>query len=403
MSVIRPRPPTDPIIVEPAAASPQPPVGRAAGPTGAERPEREGPRPATRQQPADMLADYRLQRPASQLHAVLQAARLIRDRCDRVIVIAEAGEMLAARTLLAACCHPFHDALPRAERGGRPRILFSGGVLANDRDQGLLDLVAPAGRGSADDLLDRWAVVVVANSSIPVSVAAAARLFVDTLAAQVGGRCPSLAERVVTVGAPLAFLAESLGGHPPLPLPAACAGARSVFSAAALLPAAIAGVDVVRVLEGAVAMNSRTSEAPRDENPVARFLLSDPAGDGPTAPTGRLPRLVAADEQLGPICAWFECLGEPVAADAPPTATIRVTGGEPRRDPLGLSSAGPWWTGVRGLELEGLEGCSWPDLARRETPAPARAEIRLPRIDEHAVGQLLQLLLLAADERQAGR
>jgi hypothetical protein len=36
-----------------------------------------------------------------------------------------------------------------------------------------------------------------------------------------------------------------------------------------------------------------------------------------------------------------------------------------------------------------------PDAAREERVGGATAEILLPRLDEHAVGQLLQMLMLA--------
>ena len=53
---------------------------------------------------------------------------------------------MGTRALFEACCHPFHNELPRGERGGRPRLSFEGFNMDNDSAQGLLDLVAPAGK-----------------------------------------------------------------------------------------------------------------------------------------------------------------------------------------------------------------------------------------------------------------
>jgi hypothetical protein len=381
MSVLRPRPPADPVIlIDPADVAPTDRASVGPPMTGAAL-------APIRDQPARLLADYRMERPASELYCLLQLARRIRDRSDRVIVVSAGGEAAAARTILDTCCHPFHADLPRAERGGRPRLFFTGASFANDREQGLLDLVAPAGRPPGGDLMDRWALVVVAGDPIPPSVAACARLYLDVLGREAGAAI----DRLALVGTPLAPLAAALGLATPCAVPAGCAGAWGVFTAGALLPAAIAGVDVVRLLEGAVAMNMRCDEAPFADNPARRLIASAPPG---MAAAPRRRRLVTTDERLAAVAAWFDHLHGAIPAAGALGPAICLTVDEPRRDPLVVPPPAAWLPDGDGLPLDDVVGAGWSELERRARAPGGVPELRLPRVDEHALGQLLQMLLL---------
>lgn len=386
MSVLRPRPPADPLVFVPETPS-DPPTGDRV--------------PARRlvaalapliEQPARLLADYRLERPTSELYAMLQAARRLRDHNERIVVVAPAAEATAARAILETCCHPFHADLPRAERGGRPRITFTGDRFANDRDQGLLDLVAPAGRPQGNDLLDRWALVIVAGRTLPAAVAATARLFLHALMDGAGGAAGVIDDRFAAVGAPLAPLTESLRVPPPFTAPGYATGCHGVFTAATLLPAAIAGIDVVRLLEGAVAMNMRLDEAPPEDNPVLGLLAAWRRRDDGTC---RRHRLATDDERLARLIEWFDTLQDRSFADATQGTTTRLVAAEPRRDPLRLPPAHPRTPHGDGLPVDDLIGATWPDLEARATAGSSTSAIRLPRVDEHAIGQLVQMLLLA--------
>lgn len=386
MSVLRPRPPADPLVFVPETPS-DPPTGDRV--------------PARRlvaalapliDQPARLLADYRLERPTSELYAMLQAARRLRDHNERIVVVAPAAEATAARAVLETCCHPFHADLPRAERGGRPRITFTGDRFANDRDQGLLDLVAPAGRPQGNDLLDRWALVIVAGRTLPAAVAATARLFLHALMDGAGGAAGVIDDRFAAVGAPLAPLTESLRVPPPFTAPGYATGCHGVFTAATLLPAAIAGIDVVRLLEGAVAMNMRLDEAPPEDNPVLGLLAAWRRRDDGTC---RRHRLASDDERLARLIEWFDTLQDRSFADATQGTTTRLVAAEPRRDPLRLPPAHPRTPHGDGLPVDDLIGATWPDLEARATAGSSTSAIRLPRVDEHAIGQLVQMLLLA--------
>jgi glucose-6-phosphate isomerase len=335
---------------------------------------------------------------------------------------------MGTRALFEACCHPCHNDLPRGERGGRPRLSFEGFNMDNDSAQGLLDVVAPHGRPRGDDLLDRWAVLVVSKSGGTLETAAATRLFLATLLDAVGGDVTRLAQVVVPITGRtgrLAELARAIGCPEVFDIPDGVGGRFSVLTAVGLLPAAIVGIDVVRLLEGAVAMNRRFREAPVADNPVLRFVgvghLAEQAG-------ATIRVLSSWSNRLEAVGLWYdqllsESLGKDEKGATPLTAVTtrdlhsrgqqhqegrrdklitNLLVGEPRRDRLKL----PAISGFAANEdkLDDLVGRAWPDMlaaaaaGTNEAYASDKrptADILLPRIDEHTIGQVLQMLMLA--------
>jgi glucose-6-phosphate isomerase len=181
----------------------------------------------------------------------------------------------------------------------------------------------------------------------------------------------------------------------------------------------------VQLLEGAAAMNRRFREAPVAENPVLEFVgvshLAEEAG-------ATIRVLSSWSNRLEAVGLWYdqllsESLGKDEKGATPLTAVTtrdlhsrgqqhqegrrdklitNVVVGEPRRDRLAL----PRLVGgaMNEDQLDDLVGKTWPDMlaaataGTNEAYAQAQrptADILLPRIDEHAVGQLLQMLMLA--------
>jgi glucose-6-phosphate isomerase len=414
MSVIRPKLPEDPIRYDPAAAFAAGVVARPAVEGLADRLEAaraEVVASAVLQLPDRLLADYGTQRPASELFAILRTARRIRDAVDRVVMLGGGAGVMGARAVFEACCHPFHNELSRGERGGRPRLSFEGCRFDNDSAQGLLDLVTPHGRQRGDDLLDQWAVIAVAGRGGAMETAAATRVFLAALRDAVGGDARQFAERLVTIATTsdgLADLAPAVGSSDGFRIPDGVDARFGVFTAVGLLAASIVGADVVRLLEGAAAMNRRFREAPVADNPVLQYAaVSYGAGQesGITAHS-----LSSQSTQLEAVASWYALIrsehGGRAGAGAGAGCGTLITNlvvGECRRDRLTVPSPGPLGAGQD--ELGDLVGKTWPELlaaavarihdddARAGRPT---ADILLPRIDEHVIGQLLQMLMLAA-------
>jgi len=217
--------------------------------------------------PEKILSEYREKRDASELGQILATAARLREEVDRVVVLGIGGSYMGARALFDACCHPYHNELSRAERGGVPRIYFEGNNVDNDATAGMLDLLA-----SEQD----WAIVVISKSGGTLETAVAFRQFLAALRESCGGDAEKIAQRVVPVtgkddSSKLFQLAGALNCPDVFAVPDGVGGRFSVLSAVGLLPAAVMGLDVVKLLEGAAAMNDhfRTAEAP--ENLVQQY------------------------------------------------------------------------------------------------------------------------------------
>jgi glucose-6-phosphate isomerase len=381
MSVIRPRPPEDPLVhlVEARVARPWQSctLGASAKAIQAELKAHLDRLDSAR----SLLEDYGAQRPASRLFAILGEARRIRDAVDRLVIVSARSIPCVTRMLVASCCHPFHNDLPRGERGGRPRITWLDADADNDRLQGLLDLVAPEGRPRSRDLLDQWAILAVDASTAEEAIVAHATVLVEALRKAGEDDLGIVAERLVTVARPgsrLAAFAASLGSTDRFHDETESDAPQGVFTAAALVPAAIAGIDIVRLLEGADAMLTRFAEAPVATNPVlidaaCRHRAAREFGVVGSLFTGGGLALAELSSWAGHVRPVPAC-GQRESHDggvSPPALVTHVSIDEPRR---------------RALE---------PVPCVTHSPSPS-ISIRLPRLDEHALGQLLQFVILSA-------
>jgi hypothetical protein len=276
----------------------------------------------------------------------------VREAVDRVVVVADRPERSVVDLLLATCCHPFHDHLERPERGGRPRVFTLGEDDDADRVRGLIDLL---GDRAGDAIDRRVAVCEVGACRTPSSRRCLAAL---------EAHAPSLPV--------LRVRCSAAGSVPPadaptLLLPVAAGAAEACFPA--LLPGAIAGIDVVRLLDGMAAMERRFREAPLHANPVVTFVAVGSALAAAGGPPVR--RHLLAPPHWPGLAAWAGCL-----APADPTLPA-----------LGFATAVTVGESRRRLDRSAGDG---PALAAAGFDA-----LHLPRADEHAMGQSLSLLRLA--------
>jgi glucose-6-phosphate isomerase len=199
------------------------------------------------------------------LDQIVAAGDRLAKEVDRVLVLGIGGSYMGARALFEACCHPYHNEISRQRRGGRPRIYFEGNNLDNDATQGLLDLV----EGNDD-----WGIIVISKSGGTLETAVAFRIFFEALRKACGGDVDKFRRRVIAVtggSGLLRDLAGALGCTDIFPIPDGVGGRYSILSAVGLLPAAVMGLDVGHLLEGAAAMNERFRDAPPLENPALDY------------------------------------------------------------------------------------------------------------------------------------
>jgi glucose-6-phosphate isomerase len=369
--------------------------------------------------PERLLAEYRERREASELGRILSTAARLRESVDRVVVLGIGGSYMGARSLMEGCCHPYHNELPRSERGGVPRMYFEGNNVDNDASQGLLDLL----RGTDDD----WAIVVISKSGGTLETAAAFRQFLAALRTSVNDDQEKIAQRVVPVtgsSGRLFDLAAAIGCPDVFAVPDGVGGRFSILSAVGLLPAAILGLDVVRLLEAAATMNARFKAAPVGENPVLDYVGVSHLMERDHGATMRVLSVWA--KGLESVGLWYdqllaESLGKTEQHGATPLTVLNTRDlhsrgqqhQEGRRDKLITNVIVEAWRrdplsiGTSDLDQDQLNALAEKTLPEIMTAAIAgtnkayaedarpTTDLRLPQLDEASLGQLLQMLMLA--------
>jgi glucose-6-phosphate isomerase len=334
--------------------------------------------------PERMLSDYQQSRGRSELGRILTAGKRLRDTVDRVVVLAAESASLGARVLFQAGCHPYHNELSRGDRGGRPRIYFADDSFDNDATQGLLDLLCHTRRLATVD--ERWAIVAIDDGSDMLETSAVPRCLLAALLNSCGGDREAVADFVVPIDGP--------------------AGWSSVLSTGGLLPAAVMGLDIVRFLQGAAAMNERFRSAPPGDNPaldhaaVSHLMeLRHGANSGVFTPWA---------SALESAARWCEDLQPERRGRQQDSATcgglnINLIVDSVRRDRLMIPST---TVGSESDDNQSVErsGGSLPDLqsavvqCTKDADALQRrptADLCLPALDEGALGQFFQMMLLA--------
>jgi glucose-6-phosphate isomerase len=374
--------------------------------------------------PDKILAEYRADQQASELGRLLKTARRLQDTVDRVVVLGIGGSYMGARALMDACCDPYFNELSRGQRGSRPRMVFEGNNIDNDATTGLLKLL---GNGRpAESVDDRWAIVVISKSGGTLETAVAFRQFLQALQRSCNGDRQKVAQLVVPVtgtAGKLFDLATALGCPEMYRVPDGVGGRFSVLSAVGLLPAAILGLNVVTLLEGARAMNEHFRTAAPGENAVLDYVAACHLMEHQRQATIRI--LNVWSKALESVGLWYdqllaESLGKEGKGATPVTAVnTRDLHSRAQQHQQGRSDklftnlivdhwrSDPLAVGRSDSDQDGLN-----DLADRTLPelmtaaiqgtteayrADGRptAEIHLPLTNEYYLGQLFQMLMLA--------
>jgi glucose-6-phosphate isomerase len=371
--------------------------------------------------PDRLLADYRKRRELSELGRVLKIARRLQVSVDRVVVLGIGGSYMGAKALMEACCQPYFNELSRGDRGGRPRMYFEGNNLDNDAMQGLLHLLG--GDRTASTLDERWAIVVISKSGGTMETAVAFRVFLDALRKSVGEKTlPTLIVPVTGAGGKLEAIAKELGIRDVLPVPEGVGGRFSVFSSVGLLPAALLGINVITLLEGAIAMNEHFRSAPPGENCVLDYVNACHLAENQGATNRVLSVWAKSLEYVG---LWYDqLLAESLGKNelgATPLTTVNTRDlhsrqqqhQEGRRDKLVTNLiVNQWRTDPLAVGTSPENQDQLNDLADKTLPEIMQAaiqgtnealhaaqrptvDIHLPAVDEPSLGQLLQMLMLA--------
>lgn len=361
------------------------------------------------------------------LERILAGGTRLGEMIDRLVVLGIGGSYMGLRALFEALCDPYHNERSRHERGHVPRLYFEGNNLDNDTLSSLLSLLRDQCR-SPEDLAQRWGIVVISKSGGTLETAAAFRLFQQALENYYGPGSAAAHELIVPItgeAGKLRQLARHKNYQEVFPIPDGVGGRFSVFTAVGLFPAAVLGMDVRSLLQGAADMTERFRTAPLGENPVLDYVACCHLLERDHGIDLRV--LSTWGNRLEAVGLWYdqllaESLGKQERGATPLTVVntrdLHSRGQqhqEGKRDRLitNLIVESPAGDPVtlpevpESLDQDGLNqlaGKGIPELLQAAMQgtnqayadvARPTADLRLPRLDAYALGELLQMLMLA--------
>lgn len=417
--------------------------------------------------PPRLLEDYQQDRQGSLLARVLAATKRLMAEVDRVVVLGGGSVFFGSKALFEACCQPYFNELTRGERGSKPRIYFEGHSLDNDAMAGLLHFLGAHREREVHSVDESWGVVVIEPNAMESPTQAvqegvspehdptlkSARLedapqgletvaglnhVLQALLISCGGDQQRAARRILCVSradSSLDHLAKNLGCRDIFDFPTFTSGNYAALSVTGLLPAALMGINVMRLLEGARAINLHFQATKAPDNLVLRYagihhiwnskfgrsLRTFNVWNRALESTGQwYSQLVSeslAKQEDGPVPGV--CVG---SRDRNSHVQQHLDGSQDklmthlwvegtRYDPLLVGQAddgvnnGTWPNETSPQEIElAKTGWAFPGLAKQHfeaTRSALRARnrpmtcIEMPKLDEFYLGQLMQTLMLA--------
>jgi len=375
--------------------------------------------------PQRLLDERSAQGDASLLGQIESAAAGLRNELDCVVSLGIGGSYMGGRALFEALCSPYHNELAREQRQRIPRLYFEGHNLDSDTLSSLTQLIESRYRDSSRTE-QRWGIVVISKSGGTLETAVAFRLLRQKLEEYYGadsGECRRYVVPITGETGRLRELAVNCGYENVFPIPDHVGGRFSVFTAVGLVPAALLDLNLEQLLQGALDMTERFRNEPFGNNPVLDYTATCHLFEREQGMTTRV--LSTWGARLEALGFWYdqllsESLGKQEHGATPITVVntrdLHSRGQqhqEGRRDrlitnvivesPTQEPPSVPTYPDDAD-RLNALAGKAIPELLSAAIAGTNRAyadagrptaDIRLPRLNEYVMGQLLQMLMLA--------
>ena len=183
------------------------------------------------------------------IREIEDCATILKTRCEAVVVIGIGGSYLGARAVIDALSSSF-DWLQEKDKRKNPVILYAGNNIGEDYLHELMSLLENK----------EFGIINISKSGTTTEPAIAFRLLKDMLEKKVGAE--ETKKRIVAItdeakGA-LRTLADS-EGYKTFVIPDNVGGRYSVLTPVGLLPIAVAGINIRKLLQGAAEIEKGTS------------------------------------------------------------------------------------------------------------------------------------------------
>lgn len=377
--------------------------------------------------PQQLLDEYESQGSESLLGRIEAKAQELREQSDRFVVLGIGGSYMGMRALFEALCHPLHNELTRDQRGGVPRLYFEGNNVDNDSITALQELLKTSCQ-DPKDVLQRWSMTVISKSGGTLETALGFRLFRESLEEYYGAdseESRSLVVPITGLEGKLRNLSNHKGYPEVFPIPDNVGGRFSVFTSVGLFPAAVLGVDLKALLQGAADMTRLFNSQPMGDNPVLDYTATCHLFEREKNVSMRI--LSTWGKRLEALGLWYdqllaESLGKEEKGATPLTVVntrdlhsrgqqhqegvrdkliTNVIVERPDSEPISVPVVPEE---ENQDQLNKLKGKTVPDVlsAAIEGTNQAYADVHrptadliLPNLDAYTVGQTLQMLMLA--------
>ncbi|MBM7651906.1 glucose-6-phosphate isomerase [Neobacillus cucumis] len=192
---------------------------------------------------------------------IQKSAEKIKSDSDILLVIGIGGSYLGARAAIDMLSHSFYNVLPKEKRN-TPQIIFVGNSISSTYMRDLMDLL---------DGKD-FSVNVISKSGTTTEPAIAFRIFRKILEEKYGvdeARKRIYATTDKARGALKTLANEE--GYESFVIPDDVGGRYSVLTAVGLLPIAVSGADIEKMMEGARQAQNDFSHSEIEENPAYQY------------------------------------------------------------------------------------------------------------------------------------
>ncbi|HEY0305609.1 MAG TPA: glucose-6-phosphate isomerase [Longimicrobiales bacterium] len=333
---------------------------------------------------------------------------------DTIVVLGIGGSALGTLALQQALLKPYWNELSDEQRDYFPRLY-------------VLDNVDPTTIGPLLERLDlrRTLFNVVSKSGTTAETMAQFLIISEKLRATFDNDEEAYRRHLLFTTDPEKGVLRELAraqNIPTLPIPPDVGGRFSVLSSVGLLPAALVGIDIQALLDGAAAMDERCRTDDVASNPAGMFACLQHAAD--TQLHAPIHVMLSYSDRLYLTADWFRQLwAESLGKDNRGPTPVKALGATDQHSQVQLYIEGPYDKTITILSvadsgddvripkayenvdaLAYLGGHTLGELLDAERRATARAlaqrgrmnmSLELPRLNAHTMGQVFMMLQIA--------
>ncbi len=217
---------------------------------------------------------YRLHREASTLGRVFKVANSLMDQVDAFVIIGQGNGYFGPLAMKDVNTDPYHNEQRRGPRGGKPRLYFAGPSLDNDSIQALLWRLK-AGGYSETHHEHRFGIVLIDTQLDAQTLWPLFQHIHQAFGQSLSEHATDLGEQLIVPilrhGSELAKRCDSIACANRFWIPDSVAPGYELMTPVGLLPAALLGHDIMKLLEGAVALNERFQQTPVEREPCCQL------------------------------------------------------------------------------------------------------------------------------------